>query len=113
MPSSPSRSSAALLTKHSRKFIGRVEAKHDRLSVGQASDQGHQQAIDDQKRAAQNTMGWSKEERKQGYEGPYDQALEDTKRDPQKRMNWSAEEWEQGYPNPPQQLRPCGCRPGV
>lgn len=48
------------------RFIGRVEAKHDRTEAGQQGDAGHQEAIDNQMSAARKEMGWAKDETKAG-----------------------------------------------
>jgi hypothetical protein len=47
----------------SRRFLGRVEAKYDRIEKGQERDAGHQEAIDNEKKSAQRVMGYSKKER--------------------------------------------------
>lgn len=50
------------------KWLGRVEAKHDLIEAGKKVDQGHQTAQDNLASAVRKGMGWTKKERKQGYQ---------------------------------------------
>jgi hypothetical protein len=50
------------------KWLGRVEAKYDMIEAGRAVDQGHQTAQDNLASAVRREMGWTKKERKQGYQ---------------------------------------------
>ncbi|KFY05768.1 hypothetical protein V491_09030 [Pseudogymnoascus sp. VKM F-3775] len=50
------------------KWLGRVEAKYDLLEAGKKVDQGHQTALDNLASAVRRENGWTKQERKQGYQ---------------------------------------------
>lgn len=50
------------------KWLGRVEAKHDRIEAGQETDKGHQTAQDNLASAVRKEMGWTKKERKEGQQ---------------------------------------------
>jgi hypothetical protein len=56
------------LTLNPSKFLGRVEAKHDRIEKGKPIDSGHQTAIDDLARGVKADNGWTPKERKQGFQ---------------------------------------------
>ena len=56
------------LTNTIRRYIGRVEAKYDRIEAKQPVDPGHQRAIGETGAAARKSMGYTKQEiKKMGW----------------------------------------------
>jgi hypothetical protein len=53
------------LTNLIRRYIGRVEAKYDRIEAGQTNDPGHQTAIGETGASVRKSMGYTKKEIKE------------------------------------------------
>ena len=70
VPTFSSNPPSQVLTGTPRKFLGRVEAKHDRIEKQRPVDNGHQTAIDELRDGVRRDKGWTKPERKQGFQEP-------------------------------------------